>query len=83
MAGFDPKFFTAKDDPHPQADSDWGLDTIAKALLIISCWQSIVDPCTISKDVSSTTTLDPFLSNSLKSGLNGMKWKKIEVDKFD
>jgi hypothetical protein len=32
----DSKFFAAKDDPHPQADSDWGLFIIEKALLISS-----------------------------------------------
>lgn len=65
IAGLFVKFLTAKDDPHPQADSDWGLLTTAKELRIISWTKSTVAPLTNSKLPSSTTTFEPSFSKIL------------------
>lgn len=60
------KFFTAKEDPQPQADSDCGLLRTVKALRIISTVKSMVEPRSNSKLELSTTTLQSSFENTLR-----------------
>lgn len=65
MAGLAAKFLTAKEEPHPQADSLCGLLTIANELRINSCSKSTVAPFINSKLPGSETTFTPFFSKIL------------------
>lgn len=59
------KFFAAKEDPQPHADSDWGLLTIEKADRMSSSLKSTVAPFMSSKELTSILTSLPSRSNTL------------------
>ena len=59
--------FRVKEDTQEHSFSAWGLDVMQKEFLMSSSLKSTVDPLINWREVSSTTTLEPFFSNTLSS----------------